>query len=167
MFFERSVSRALFAATAAALVLGGSVASAQGPGPRGPGGPGPQAGDQPRESRLIRFLDTNGDGKLTMDEITAEQKRLIAAADVDGDGKLSPEEFRRRGRLFMQLRTTTLFDLLDANGDKVLTADELAAPSARWFARYDANGDKSLESEELPQRRHGRRGRHRGMPGPR
>lgn len=117
--------------------------------------------DRPRESRFVRFLDTNGDGKVSLEEINAEQKRLIAAADVNGDGKLSVDEFRRRGRLFMRLRATTLFDLMDANGDKQLSEDEITKPSARWFARYDANGDGAIVSDELPQRRMGRRG-HRG-----
>ena len=115
--------------------------------------------DRPRESRFVRFLDTNGDGKVSLAEINAEQKRLIAASDVNGDGKLSVDEFRRRGRLFMRLHATTLFDLMDANGDKELTEDEITKPSARWFARYDENGDGSLVSDELPQRRWGRHGR--------
>lgn len=126
-----------------------------------------QRQERPRQSRFIRFMDTNEDGKVTLSEITAEQKRLIVAADVDGDGKLSEKEFRRRGRMFMRMRTTTLFDLMDANGDKVLTADEIAKPSARWLARYDANGDGALVSEEMPRRRFGRagrRGRHMGQP---
>ncbi len=101
--------------------------------------------------RTMQILDTDRDGKVTLDEITAEQKRLFGAADLDGDGKLSVEEFRRRGRWFQRLNTTTLFDLMDANGDGVLTAEEIGAPSARWFKRYDRNGDSSLEPAEVPQ----------------
>ena len=112
---------------------------------------------EPRENRFIRFLDTDGNGMVDLDEIKAEYSRLIAASDVDGDGQLSADEFRRRGRLFQALSATTLFDLLDADGNQQITADELASPTARWFSRYDANSNGELESGEVPQRRWRRR----------
>lgn len=125
-------------------------------------GGGPDGNGQGRASmaeRMIEFLDTNGDGAISLDEIAAEQDRLFVAADVDGDGKLSVEEFRRRGQWFQRLRTTTLFDLTDVDGDMAVVPDEIKSPSARWFARYDANGDGKIEASELPQRswRRGRR----------
>ena len=103
-------------------------------------------------SGFVGIMDTDGDGKVSFAEIVAEQKRLVGAADVDGDGKLSIAEFRRRGRLFQSLRATTLFDLMDANGDRQLTAEEISKPSERWFLRYDANDDGVLEEKELPGR---------------
>jgi Ca2+-binding EF-hand superfamily protein len=107
--------------------------------------------DTPQVPRILQVLDVNNDGKVTQDEIMAEQKRLIGAADLDGDGKLSVEEFRRRGRWFQRLHTTTLFDLLDANGDQTLSAEEIANPSTRWFKRYDKNGDGGIVADEVPQ----------------
>ncbi len=124
------------------------AAGAQGPGAMGDDDRGP------RESRMLRLLDTNNDGQVSLDEIKAEQRRLIGAADIDGNGELSVDEFRRRGGWFQRLSTTTLFDLMDADGNQVLTADEIGKPSERWFARYDANDDGQLSADELPQRRH-------------
>lgn len=115
-------------------------------------------GDDASVSRTFRLLDTNGDGKISLAEIRAEQARLLAAADLDGDGKLSVDEFRRRGWWFQKLHTTTLFDLMDANGDQSLTADEIANPSARWFKRYDKDADGGVTTEEVPHFKRSGRG---------
>ena len=111
-----------------------------------------QEADPRRESRASRFIelfDTDLDGFASLTELTDEQARLFGAVDLDGDGALTVAEFRRRGALFQRLGTTTLFDLIDANGDQRLTVDELAAPAARWFTRYDVNGDGVLDVDEL------------------
>jgi len=99
--------------------------------------------------RFIDIFDTDGNGTVSLDEITAEEGRLFVATDVDGDGTLSVDEFRRRGHLFQQLRATTIFDMMDVNGDLVLSRDEITSPSARWFGRYDLNGDGAMDAEEV------------------
>jgi hypothetical protein len=118
-------------------------------------------GDDASVSRTFSLLDTDGDGKVSLAEIRAEQARLISAADLDGDGRLSVDEFRRRGWWFQKLQTTTLFDLMDADGDQSLTAEEIANPSARWFKRYDKNTDGGVTAEEVPHFNRGGRGDHK------
>ena len=151
-----SLALGLMTASAVAFTLAATAAAQgspqrPGPGPRGEfrGPPEPGRG----HPGAMELLDTDRDGKVSLAEITAEQGRLIAAADVDGDGKLSIDEFRRRGRLFQALGTTTLFDLIDVDGDRSLSAEELAKPSERWFSRSDANADGLLGPDEFPRRR--------------
>lgn len=103
--------------------------------------------------RRVQLLDTDGDGKISVVEIAAEEKRLFAAADVNSDGKLSAEEFRRRGRWFVRLGTMSFFDMLDANGDGQLSAEELTAPSERWFKRYDADKNGTIDNSEYVRSR--------------
>ena len=86
--------------------------------------------------------------------------RTFNLLGTDGDGKLSVDEFRRRGWWFQKLQTTTLFDLMDANGDQVLTTDEIANPSARWFKRYDKDADGGITTGEVPHFKHSGRGKH-------
>ena len=109
------------------------------------------------KSRMVALLDTDGDGKVSVGEIAAEHERLLGAADVNADGTLSVDEFRRRGRWFQALDVTTLFDLMDADGDQSLTLAEIQAPSQRWLTRHDRNGDDAIEKSELPRRKGRRR----------
>ncbi|MEQ8247007.1 MAG: EF-hand domain-containing protein [Alphaproteobacteria bacterium] len=105
--------------------------------------------DDFRAARFVELLDTDGDGTVSLAEILAEHRRLFAAADLDGNGTLSVEEFRRRGRLFQSLGTATLFDMMDTDGDRSLSADEIDQPSRRWFSRYDVDGDGAMAAPEL------------------
>jgi len=145
---SRFVGRAVTAAIAAVLLVGPATAQNQSGGQ--PGRPG--APTNPYTQRFMELFDTNNDGKVSLDEIMADQGRLFGAIDIDGDKKLSIDEIRRRGRLLQMWRTTTLFDLLDTNGDGVLTIAEINGPTQRWFKRYDANGDGVLEPNEIPDR---------------
>ncbi len=149
-----------FAYPAAALALAATLAIsgqalAQKSAPKG------EIKQSRQAERLARHFDTNEDGKVTLKEITAYQKRLMGAVDVNGDGTLSDKEFRRGARVFRLFSTTSFFDLLDTNGDRKLSADEITGPTARWFSRYDANKNGVMEAGELPDRRRGR-GRRRG-----
>ena len=163
------LSKTLGVASVAVLIaFGGGAALAQSP-PAKSGQEMSAAGKEARPgkgwraARFLRIFDTDGNGNVSLAEIQAEQKRIAGAADVDGDGVLSVDEFRRRGRLIRSLGATSLFDMLDTDGDMKVTQAEIEAPSARWFKRYDANGDGAVAADELPRRRPppGWRPRHR------
>ncbi len=49
---------------------------------------------------IFAIADTNGDGALSFEEVTAIHKRVFDAADANKDGKLTPEEIQAfiRGR---------------------------------------------------------------------
>jgi hypothetical protein len=43
---------------------------------------------------MIAIADTDGDGALSFEEVTAIHKRIFDAVDADKDGKVTPEEVR-------------------------------------------------------------------------
>src|SRR5215212_2356151 len=47
---------------------------------------------------MFAIADTNGDGALSFDEVTAVHKRIFDAIDANKDSKVTPEELQR----FMQ-----------------------------------------------------------------
>ena len=110
-----------------------------------------------REVRgFIGLMDTNGDDKVSIDEIATHQARLFVSIDADGNGLISAEEFRSRGRLLLSLGVTTIFDMMDKDGDQHLAIAEINRPSQRWLARYDTNGDSNLDAGEISYARTGR-----------
>ena len=155
----------ILALTATALPL---AAQDRGDGPRGPRGP------------MFDFsaADTDGDGKVTQDEMTAARAARFAEADTNGDGVLSVEELVARAEAQraqrMNDRMQGMIERMDTDGDGMLSAEEMDPPrSAMMFSRLDRDDDGAISEDELAQarerfgdrakkmeRRHGEHGEH-------
>lgn len=76
-------------------------------------------------------FDTNHDGSLSADEITAASTgpggRMLRRADADGDGKISKAEYLNAQKM--------RFDMMDADHDGQLTKAERDAFRAQMRAR--------------------------------
>ena len=123
-----------------------TTVSAQAQGPRGLGG--------------ISFetLDTNGDGQITAEELQAREQVRFEVADTNKDGTLSRSELEAAAQARVTDRVSAMLVRLDANGDGVLTFEEVSQPgrhdrkSARFdrmFDRADADGSGGLSAEEF------------------
>ena len=88
-----------------------------------------------QEARFKR-LDTNGDGKLTEDE-------LFARTPAIGNSVLPPDR--------QVQRQSSYFQLLDADKNGVVTLAEFMAQADRNFARCDLNKDGRIDTAECRQ----------------
>ncbi len=114
--------------------------------------------DQRAES-IVKRLDTAGNGYVTNDEFLASAQKRFARLDSNGDGKLTPNELSsprenrggNRGKAggantaFGQKR----FDKLDANHDGVVSQDEFLAEAAAKFAQFDTSGNGKVTAAEI------------------
>jgi hypothetical protein len=130
----------------------------QGPPPGDGPPPGQGRGGHRPPPPLIAVLDANHDGIIDADEI-ANASAALKTLDKNGDGRLTPDEYMppmppRRdgpdgpGNGTNRPPAPPIVAALDANGDGIIDADEIAnAPAA--LKTLDKNGDGKLTPDEF------------------
>ena len=81
-------------------------------------------------------LDTNDDGAISLDELTARQNRRFDRLDCDKDGMIEKREY--------SARMIAMFHRMDRNGDGMLRGDEL--PGQRFGGKKNQHGGISRDS---------------------
>ena len=108
---------------------------------------------------ILQSIDADGDGKLTQAEIDRVRNDRHSAHDADGDGSLGLEEFAGLWHETTHPLTVRAFQMLDADGDAVVTRAEYDRPLAGIVERLDRNDDGALSPDDRRHRHHGDRRR--------
>jgi hypothetical protein len=141
----------------ALLVIAGPALAAPDDTVATPEKPARASGAVPRG--LMRY-DTNKDGVVDRAEWKAAQEARFKQLDTNGDGKLTQDELFARtpatGNSVLPTdrqaqRQSTYFQLLDADKDGVVTLAEFMAQADRNFARCDLNKDGRIDTAECRQ----------------
>ena len=93
---------------------------------------------------LFETVDADGDGKLTQAEIDKVRNDRHAVHDTDGDGNLSLEEFAGLWHETTRPLTVRAFQMLDTEGDAVVTRAEYDRPLAGNVERLERDRDRGL-----------------------
>jgi Ca2+-binding EF-hand superfamily protein len=96
-------------------------------------------------------LDTDGDGKVTRDEMQAYGALRMARADTNGDGALDLGELEAQAAERAKKGAQRMMERLDADEDGKITAEEMrdGRHERRHFKRADADGDGALNKAEF------------------
>ena len=97
---------------------------------------------------MFDAADADGDGKLTQAEIDRVFNDRHAAHDADGDGNLGLEEFEGLWHETTRPLTVRVFQMLDSDGDAVITRMEYDRPLAGIVERLDRDGDGGLSMKD-------------------
>src|SRR5579885_415517 len=124
----------------------------------------PGAGTQPSMfEHMLQKMDTNGDGRISLDEYLAAAKTKFQALDAVNKGSIdaatiaaSPAAERR-----LEHRAEFMVKHLDTAGNGYVTEDDVVAAAKRRFARLDKDGDGKLTPDELTASRFGAGNSHR------
>ena len=116
--------------------------------------PGKAPPARERTSGLMRY-DTNKDGFVDRKEWAAGQEARFKLLDTNGDGKLTKDElFVGNGTppSDRQIQSqATYFRLLDADNDGTVSKAEFLAQGERNFARCDLDKDGRITTAECRQ----------------
>lgn len=82
------------------------------------------------QSYAMATFDTNNDGTLSPEEMTAGIQAELATYDTDANGTLSLDEFAVMHAAHTRPMTVRVFQMHDADGDAQVTQDEMAAMAA-------------------------------------
>lgn len=150
-----AIGATAFAAAVAHERGGGHMRWMQG----GHGGYGMHGGGYGRHGggmRMMEAYDTDGDGRLTQEEVDQARAAQLKKFDKDGDGMLSIGEYEALWLDAMRERMVDQFQEHDADGDGKVTQEEFGSRHARMIKRMDRNGDGVFDEEDR-----GGRWRHR------
>ncbi len=90
-------------------------------------------------------MDTNHDGFVTGDEMSARGMERFAKFDTNGDGLATFDEMVAQATALIRQQ----IERLDDNGDGMLSAQEMRPPRAdEQFAHADTDGDGKLTEAE-------------------
>ncbi len=115
-----------------------------------------------RRGMMFGELDTNGDGELTLEEMTARGAERFADADTDGDGLMSAEEMNAAAMKRIEDRTAKMIERMDKDADGMLSPEEMQGrrDPAKMFERVDSNDDGVVTQAEFDEARKMMRGHH-------
>lgn len=111
-------------------------------GAEGPRGPAPGEARKPWIAEHFAELDADKDEVLTRTEMLAEAEGTVKAYDTDGDDELLKSEYDRGGVKsafagFVRGHATEV----DADGDEVITKQEVIDFAVKLFEKSDRDGD--------------------------
>ena len=120
--------------------------------------PGPRDGPDPNDPNRkpwiadhLAEMDTDGDGVLSLAELTGEIQKTFTGYDRDRDGLISTAEGQVLGgvRSAMGGFVKGHWNEVDANNDGQITLAELSALGRKMFNESDRNGDGNITPDEL------------------
>jgi Ca2+-binding EF-hand superfamily protein len=108
---------------------------------------------------MLKTMDTNGDGRISLDEYLAEAAKRFQAIDSRNKGRVDAADIASSPQAIARIdrKAEHMVKRLDSAGAGYVTQDEFVAAAQKRFAHLDKNSDGKLTPDELAsgRARHG------------
>lgn len=102
-------------------------------------------------------MDTDGDGKISMEEHAVAAGKMFDTMDANKDGRVTASEMEAAHRAITgkakpekgELTAAEKIKLIDGNGDGVVTEEEHTVAARSMFEKMDTNHDGFLSRDEV------------------
>jgi Ca2+-binding EF-hand superfamily protein len=103
---------------------------------------------------MLQEMDTNGDGRISLDEYLAAASARFKSIDSQNKGSIDAADIASSKSAIARIdrRANAMVKHLDTAGNGYVTQDEFVAAAQKRFARLDKNGDGKLTPDELATR---------------
>ena len=98
---------------------------------------------------MLKKLDTDKDGKLSVEEFNVKAKADFEKIDKNNDGYLELKELKDFKGHGPKRNPEDIMKDLDANQDKSISEDEAKGPLKENFSKVDKNSDGLVSLDEL------------------
>ncbi|MCF8466466.1 MAG: EF-hand domain-containing protein [Sneathiella sp.] len=111
--------------------------------------------DEMTAKSIERFqkLDKDGGGSITLEEVTVAKKEFFNKLDKDGNGMISPEEAKAFHEMKREMKkaehNARLMKHLDTDANGTISKEEFEAVSIKRFEGADTNGDGTISADEV------------------
>lgn len=102
-----------------------------------------------RDRMSFEQMDSNGDGRVTREELRAAREQMFAKRDRNRDGYLDKADLPKRAARRMGDRGAELRERIDSNGDGRISKEEFVNGDTLLFDMADKNSDGELDAEEI------------------
>jgi Ca2+-binding EF-hand superfamily protein len=133
----------------AALIAGGAASSAA--LAQASAAPAAEARPSPFE-HMLKKMDTNGDGKISLAEFQAAAGARFDAIDTQHTGKITAEQVASSKDGKGHGGRIAEFEIQKFGSDGAITRDQYLAAAQAHFAKLDKNGDGYITADEMPAR---------------
>jgi Ca2+-binding EF-hand superfamily protein len=103
----------------------------------------------PRGEKALLRLDSNKDGRLSLDEIKPGIEKRLTLADANGDKQVTTAEIDLMLQKRVEKRRTRIMELLDSNRDGSISQAEFDRVVEDMFDKADADHNGGVDLAEM------------------